>query len=128
MALLAQLWPGKPLDPMGLRNVYNRALASDRQLYLCALDGQQVVGFGSLAIKANLWSEAFVGFVDEMVVDEAHRGQGIGSQILGQLTIWAREHGCNRIELDSAFHRKGAHAFYERHGFQSRGYLFSKLL
>jgi hypothetical protein len=31
-----------------------------------------------------------------------------------------------RVELESAFHRKKAHAFYERQGFENRGYLFSK--
>jgi GNAT superfamily N-acetyltransferase len=128
VTLLSQLWPGKPLDLACLRNVYDCALASERQVYLRASSGQQAVGFGSLTIKSNLWSEAFVGFVDELVVDEAHRGQGIGTQILDHLISWACERGCNRIELDSAFHRKDAHAFYESRGFQSRAYLYSKLL
>jgi len=128
VALLGQLWPGKPLDPVALRRVYDRTLASDHQMYLCAASARRVVGFGSLTLKSNLWSEALVGFVDEMVVDRAHQGQGIGTQILDQLTAWARKRGCNRIELDSAFHRKEAHAFYEHRGFQSRAYLYSKLL
>jgi len=128
VVLLGQLWPGKQLDPVALRRVYDRSLASDQQLYLCVESGKRVVGFGSLSIKSNLWSEALVGYVDEMVVDEAHRGRGIGKQILDCLILWARERGCNRIELDSAFHRKDAHAFYERQGFQSRAYLYSKLL
>jgi len=128
VVLLRQLWPGKPVDPNSLRKVYGRALVSDRQVYICAIFDHQVVGFGSLTIKSNLWSEAYVGYVDEMVVDEAHRDRGIGTQILDHLISWARERGCNRIELDSAFHRKDAHAFYERRGFQSRAYLYSKLL
>ncbi len=128
VALLRQLWPGKPLDLVSLRSTYDRSLASERQVYLCAVCDKQVVGFGSLTIKSNLWSEAFVGYVDEMVTDGAHQGRGIGTQILDRLISWAREQGCNRIELDSAFHRKDAHAFYERRGFQSRAYLYSKLL
>src|SRR5437764_13415990 len=82
VGLLRQLWPDKPFDLISLRSVYGRALASDRQAYLCAWCDQQVVGFGSLSIKSNLWSEAFVGYVDEMVVDAAHRGRGVGTQIL----------------------------------------------
>lgn len=128
VTLLRQLWPDKPLDLISIRSVYDRSLASDRQVYLCAVCDRQVVGFGSLTIKSNLWSEAFVGYVDEMVVDGEHRGRGIGTQILDHLISWARERGCNRFELDSAFHRMDAHAFYERCGFQSRAYLYSKLL
>jgi glucosamine-phosphate N-acetyltransferase len=128
VTLLDQLWPGKPLDPASLKRVYDRSLASDKQVYLCAVCDQRVVGFGSLTIKSNLWNEAFVGYVDEMVVDGAHQGRGIGTQILDHLVSLARERGCNRIELDSAFHRKDAHVFYERRGFQSRAFLYSKLL
>ena len=128
VALLRQLWPGKTLDTASLRNIYESALSSDWQIYLVAVRDGRIVGFGSLTVKSNLWNEGFVGFVDEMVVDEAHRGQGTGTQILDHLISWARERGCVRIELDSAFHRKDAHAFYERRGFQSRAYLFSKPL
>lgn len=126
--LLGQLWPDRPLDAESLRRVYDRALASDGQLYLCAVSGRQVVGFGSIAIKGTLRQEAFVGYVDEMVVDEAQRGRGIGTRILDYLSSWAQERGCNRIELDSAFHREDTHSFYEAHGFRKRSYHYQKLL
>ena len=128
VALLGQLWPGRPFDMEALRRVYDRALASDRQFYFCAVCDQQVVGFGTLDIKSNLWNEGVVGFVDELVVDAAHRGRGIGSRMLDRLSIEARERGCRRLELDSAFHRQEAHAFYEQRGFASRAFLYTKLL
>jgi GNAT superfamily N-acetyltransferase len=128
LSLLGQLWPDTPLDAKSLWTVYDRALASDRQLYLCAVSGGQVVGFGALTIKSNLRNGAFVGYVDEMVVDETLRGRGIGTRILDHLTSWARERGCTRIDLDSAFHRKDAHAFYEARGFRRRAYQYQKLL
>ena len=40
----------------------------------------------------------------------------------------AKERGCAPVELDSAFNRTEAHAFYERRGFENRAFLFSKLL
>jgi GNAT superfamily N-acetyltransferase len=128
VVLLRQLWPGKPQDLVSLRQVYDRSMASDRQVYLCAVVDTQVLGFGSLTIKNNLWCEGFLGFVDELVVDEAHRGKGIGTKLLDDLISWARERGCRRVELDSSFHRTAAHVFYERYGFQSRAYLYSKSL
>jgi glucosamine-phosphate N-acetyltransferase len=36
--------------------------------------------------------------------------------------------GCKQFELDSAFHRKEAHAFYEQRRFERRALLFSKPL
>jgi glucosamine-phosphate N-acetyltransferase len=39
-----------------------------------------------------------------------------------------RRQASRRVELDSAFHRKQAHRFYEQLGFENRAYLFSKAL
>lgn len=126
--LLRQLWPDKPLDYASLQTVFGRALASESQVYLCATDGQHVVGFGSLTLKNNLWQEGYLAHIDELVVDSEYRGRGAGTLLLDQLIVVAREKGCRRVELDSAFHRKQAHQFYEQHDFQNRGFLFSREL
>jgi glucosamine-phosphate N-acetyltransferase len=124
--LLRQLWPDKPLDVASLQTVFSRALASESQIYLCASDGHRVIGFGSLTLKNNLWQQGFLGHVDELIVDGEQRGRGVGKQLLDQLIVAARQRGCSRVELDSAFHRKQAHQFYEKYGFENRAYLFSR--
>jgi GNAT superfamily N-acetyltransferase len=127
--LLRQLYPDKSFDLVSLRRAYDRSLASDERVLFCAIFHQQMVGFGSLAIKSNLlWCETLIGYVNDMVVDEAYRGQGIGTQILDHIISWAREQGCHRIELNSSFHRKASHAFYEHRGFKRGAYFYSKLL
>jgi ribosomal protein S18 acetylase RimI-like enzyme len=126
--LLRQLWPDKPLDIAALQKVFKRALKSDSQIYLCAIDGEDVVGFASLTIKTNLWQATNLGHIDELIVDKKHRGSGLGTQLLHEIIAHARRRGCTRVELDSAFHRKKAHKFYERNGFEDRAYLFSKRL
>jgi ribosomal protein S18 acetylase RimI-like enzyme len=126
--LLRQLWPDRPLAADSLRVVYERALASDWQAYVCATAGEMVVGFASLSVKNNLWQEGFLGHVDELVVDEEYRGRGVGTQLLGHLIALAKQRGCRRIELDSALNRQAAHRFYQRQGFDKRGYVFSKKL
>lgn len=126
--LLRQLWPDKELDMFALQNVYERGRMADSQVYLCAIDGEDLVGFASLTIKNNLWQAANLGHIDELVVDEKHRGRGLGTQLLKEIIAQARRRGCARVELESAFHRRNAHKFYERHGFENRGYLFSKPL
>jgi GNAT superfamily N-acetyltransferase len=126
--LLKQLWPEKPLDPVSLRTVYDRALECDFQRYICATDGGRIIGFASLSVKNNLWQEGFLGHVDELVVDSGYRGHGVGTELLEHLIVIARQRGCRLVELDTAFHRKEAHDFYERMGFENRGYVFSKSL
>src|SRR5262245_27239071 len=116
MHLLHQLWPEKHLDGCSIELVFKRGLASEQQVYLCAADGDHIIGFGSLTLKNSLWQEGSLGHVDELVVDRQYRERGVGTQLLTELVDLARRKGCRRIELDSAFHRKEAHRFYERQG------------
>jgi len=128
LSLLQQLWPEKTLNHDRLRVVYERGLRSDTQQYICAVESGRIAGFCSMTLKNNLWQEGYLAHVDELVVNHADRGRGIGSQLLEAIIAYAVERSCTRVELDTAFHRTEAHAFYERQGFENRAYLFSKLL
>ncbi|HUO98885.1 MAG TPA: GNAT family N-acetyltransferase [Rhizomicrobium sp.] len=127
-ALLRQLWPGKPQDAARLRAVYRLSLAAPHQRYVVAEEEGTIAGFCSLTVKNSLWQEGLLANVDELVVEESRRGQGIGRALLDHVTAIARERGCARVELDSAFVRTEAHRFYEALGFEKRAYLFSKPL
>lgn len=126
--LLHQLWPERQLDVVRARAVFERGLNSSSKAYLCAVYDGQVIGFGSFTLKDNFWPEGRVGYVDELVVDAGYRKQGVATRLLDQLARIAREMNCCRLELDSAFARTESHAFYEHRGFQTRAYVFSKLL
>ncbi|NYT14192.1 MAG: GNAT family N-acetyltransferase, partial [Candidatus Methanofastidiosa archaeon] len=86
------------------------------------------VGFISLSIKNSMWQEGNIGHVDELIVDKDFRKMGVGLLLLKSITIIAKDNDCKLLELDSAFHRKEAHIFYEKHGFGNRAFLFSKSL
>lgn len=87
-----------------------------------------MIGFAPLTIKNNLWQAGNLGHIDELVVDQEHRGAGIGTTLLHEIIAAAKQRDCVRVELDSAFHREKAHKFYKRNGFDNRAYLFSKEL
>lgn len=105
--LLEQLWPDQRLDHLALQAVFERGFASGLQTYLCATADDRTVGFGSMTINNNLWQAGYVAHIDELVVDQSHRGQGIGAALLDRLVEIARINGCRRIELDSGFPSKG---------------------
>lgn len=128
VALLRQLWPDKHIDMAMLRVVYERALGSPMQHHICAVQDNIVVGMGSLSINNNLWREGYLGYIEELIVDERFRKQGIGTQLLEHLVSVAKNQGCRCVELDAAFQREEAHRFYEKRGFQPRAYLFSQTL
>lgn len=123
--LLGQLWPGSAIDLDCLRAAFERGLTSAAQHYCCAVQSGKIVGFCSLTFKNSLWQQGLMAHLDELVVDEAQRGRGIGTQLLSHAIEIAKNSHAIRLELDSAFHRKEAHKFYEQHGFENRALLFS---
>jgi ribosomal protein S18 acetylase RimI-like enzyme len=126
--LLAQLWPETEVITPETRRCFAAGLHSTTQRYICAASDAEVVGFCSLNVTNSLWQQGPMGHVDELVVDQRHRGLGIGSALLQHMQGIALEMGCKRLELDSARHRIEAHAFYERLGFENRALLFSKAI
>lgn len=128
LVLFRQLWPTKTIVPDRLRGVFKRVIETPYKQYFCATDADRVVGLGAISYKDNLWQEGVIAYVEELVVDEARRGKGIGTQLLDHLVGLAQARGCRRIELDSAFHRVDAHRLYERVGMEKRAYLFSRVL
>jgi ribosomal protein S18 acetylase RimI-like enzyme len=127
-ALLGQLWPDKPLHREPLHNIFDQALTSDNEVYLCACRGAKVVGFCTLTIKSSLWQEGDLGYVGNLVVDSNYRRSGIGTALLEKAAEIAGQRHCRCLELDSGFHRPAAHRFYESRGFEKRGFLFSRIL
>jgi glucosamine-phosphate N-acetyltransferase len=126
LKLLGQLWPDNKLNKKELHRVFLRGLNSEFQYYICATIETGIVGFGSLTIKNSLWQQDYVGYIDELIVDKQRRGKGIGSELLQSIINVAKERGCRRAELDSAFDRAKAHEFYQKNGFENRAFLFSK--
>ena len=62
--------------------------------------------------------------VEDVVVDQAHRSQGVGALMMDHAKALAQEAGCYKLALSSNQKRERAHAFYESLGFERHGYSF----
>ena len=63
--------------------------------------------------------------IENVVVDERHRGGGAGRRVMAYLEDVARQHHCCYTMLVSGSQRTGAHRFYERLGYppdRARGF------
>ena len=126
LSLFGQLWPEKVLNRESQQAIYNAMLESEGYELFCAEKEGAIAGFASLSIQHNFWQEGYILYIATMIVDEKHRRQGIGTALIREIEKIARERDCKRIELESAFHRKEAHAFYEKMGFEKRAYFYSR--
>lgn len=120
--LLGQLWAVKDVTDPAMRAVFEQVLP--QRAYFCAEREGRIVGFGGLSFSQKLVFSGPVAYVEELVVDESCRGQGIGRRMMDTFRTAAAERGCEWFELDSALHRKEAHRFYETYGMEKRCYLY----
>ena len=63
-------------------------------------------------------------YVDDLVIDEGNRSQGIGAILLSWLRDHARDLGCSSLHLDCSNHRLDSHRFYRREGLEGRSLHF----
>jgi GNAT superfamily N-acetyltransferase len=56
--------------------------------------------------------------LENVIVTEKHRGQGIGTQLLKWIEDVALKHNCYYIEFVSSMERKSAHQFYASLGYR----------
>lgn len=56
--------------------------------------------------------------IENLVVDPAFRGAGIGARLIEHFTAIARRRGCQVLTLDSYAENRASHRLYERHGFE----------
>jgi GNAT superfamily N-acetyltransferase len=81
---------------------------------------------GPVAYAAVHWLPYLIfsgpeGFVSELFVDEAARGQGVGTRLLDAVVAEARQRGCYRLSLTNMRSRESyQRQFYNKLGWEER--------
>lgn len=93
-----------------------RHLISSGGYLLTARQNEQIIGMATLTCSFIM--TAPFGHIDDVIVDKAHEGQGVGAVLMRGLIAKARELGLKRVELTSRPSRKRANGFYKKLGFR----------
>ena len=103
-----------------LAATFEEMLASPARALLVAVLDDTAVGTLDLFVMANLTrgGRPWAG-IENMVVDAAHRQQGIGGALMEVAIDAAREVGCYKVQLISHEKRDAAHMLYKRAGFDA---------
>jgi ribosomal protein S18 acetylase RimI-like enzyme len=96
-----------------------RAIVADPAVtLLLAKDGDEIIGTTTVIVYTTpFWIKARL---DEVVVDEAARGKGVGEALVKASLELAREKGVEVVELQSRGSREAANRLYQRMGFELR--------
>ncbi len=101
------------------RSVWKSEIEGNKNIkYFGAIEDGKVVSTCFCLIIPNLTRlGSSACFVENVVTDKDHRGQGLGKKIMERAIAFARERDCYKVILESASFRKEAHQFYKNLGF-----------
>ena len=88
-------------------------------VFVCVDEADKVLGHGFCVVEhygGQLMTERTTLYVDDICVDEAARGRGVGRAIYDHILDFARETGCYNVTLNVWSCNPGAMAFYEKMG------------
>jgi ribosomal protein S18 acetylase RimI-like enzyme len=87
-------------------------------LFIAIADTGTVIGMATLVTFRI--PTGMRAWIEDVVVDEAGRGQGVGDALTHALVERARELGCRTVDLTSRPSREVANRMYQRAGFEAR--------
>ena len=88
-------------------------------VFVCTDEQDRVLGHGFCILQhsgGKLMVEHTTLYIDDICVDEAARGQGVGRALFERIRDYAREQGAYNVTLNVWSCNPGAMAFYEKLG------------
>jgi GNAT superfamily N-acetyltransferase len=119
--ILQQLW--SDAEP---NEVLEWTSAEDYHLFGGFVTGE-LVGVAGVLVTNHLHHVRHAWLYD-LVVDEAWREQGYGTELVEFVEDWAEERGCEAVALASPLAKEGTHQYYENRDYEKWGYIIEKPL
>jgi ribosomal protein S18 acetylase RimI-like enzyme len=111
--LLPQLSSATPPDASQLQTI----IAGGSTVFVARVDGEIV---GSLTLVMYRIGTGLKAWIEDVVVDSAARGHGVGEALNLAALDEARRHGAKAVSLTSRPSREAANRLYQRIGFSAR--------
>jgi GNAT superfamily N-acetyltransferase len=124
-ALLGQL--GYPAEGQAVESRLQRLRIVGDRVVVADLNGA-VAGLAHLQVSPAIEYDRPVAKLAALVVEESHRGKGIGRALLAAIEDEARLRGCGLLYVTTAERREDARAFYERLGLEHTGRRYARAL
>ena len=98
-----------------------KTISNDDSDILVYEDNGNVVGFILLQAKTRLDFDFMIPgkycYIMDVIVTEANRNKGFGTELMNSAKDWAKEQNCSFINLDVLANNFGAIKLYEKLGF-----------
>ncbi|MEN9972058.1 MAG: hypothetical protein RIS20_405 [Bacteroidota bacterium] len=124
LSVLNELYPNLTLDEYA---VELDEMLPHRYGQVAVFDENECIAISGFWIGNKLWVGKYLE-LDNIIVREKYRSQGVGKLMFDFLEKKAKEQQCNMLSLDSYTNNFSAHKFFYNEGFAPRGFHFIKLL
>jgi GNAT superfamily N-acetyltransferase len=108
------------------RAVYEKEVFDPDCHHIVAEDERGVTAFASAYFRSRLNHPTEEVWVADLIVTESARRRGTGRALLDEIEQRARDRGCHKIELESAYFRAEAHHMYRQFKMRDVGKSFEK--
>lgn len=107
-------WSGSPAG----QKYFTRRLKGRKHFALVAELGGKIVGYATVGVFRITWRlQKPIVEIENLCVDKAHRGQGIGKALMSEVQKIATAHGYKRLRLAALSHNDPAIRFYRANGY-----------
>lgn len=111
------------VDEPAFHHAFAALLASSEAHLAVAETAQQLVGYVLGFDHYTFFANGRVAWVEEIMVSEALRRQGIGQLLMQEFEAWAGARGCKLVALAT----RRAASFYQALGYEESAVYFRKL-
>lgn len=122
--LVSQL--GYPTTPAEFLPRLEAILGDPDYQTFVATEGDLALGLIGVRLGLYYESSGLSGQIMALVVDQDHRGRGVGKALVAQVEAWLVERGAQRVVVSASLHRQDAHHFYAGLGYRETGKRFAK--
>jgi ribosomal protein S18 acetylase RimI-like enzyme len=112
------------IDERAFHQSYAALLASTEARLLVAESERGIVGYLLGVVHHTFFANGRVASVEEIMVEESCRRQGVGEMLMREFEAWARARECRLVSLAT----RRASAFYAAIGYEESAVYFRKLL
>ena len=105
-------------DPRGYDETFAQVVRHPEAAVFIAAEGMRVIGYLAMSHRPQIRLGGRAAYIDELVVSDKRRSEGVGSALLQAALDYARGLGCIRVDLRTSRSRQSyARGFYVGHGF-----------
>ncbi|HEX4457497.1 MAG TPA: GNAT family N-acetyltransferase [Polyangia bacterium] len=105
-------------DPRGYDETFAQVVRHPEAAVFIAAEGMRVIGYLAMSHRPQIRLGGRAAYIDELVVSEKRRSEGVGSALLQAALDYARGLGCIRVDLRTSRSRPSyMRGFYVGHGF-----------